>query len=295
MSSEPAAYTLETHTAGDGYRWNYRRYPPAGPARGRVVCVHGIQSHAGWYDHSCRRLAVAGYEVFFLDRRGSGANPEARGDAPGFRRLLDDIAEFLHQQRAESPGLPTVLLAISWGGKPAVALQKRHPGLVDGLTLLCPGFCPVVGPSRRQRLAILLARLTSPRRLFPVPLSDPELFTATPRWQEFIRTDPLSLRQATARFFIESVRLDGYLHWARKHVHIPVLLLLAGRDRIIDNVRTRRFLDHFPTPDKQIIEYPEAHHTLEFEPDPEPFLGDLLRWLDRVTAVTLSAPRGVGQ
>jgi alpha-beta hydrolase superfamily lysophospholipase len=281
MSPSTAAWTLETCTAGDGYRWHYRRYAPAGPARGRVVFLHGIQSHAGWYEHSCRRLAAACFAVSFLDRRGAGANPEARGDTPGFRRLLDDVAEFLRAPRPEEAGLPVIVAAISWGGKPAVALLKRHPGLVDGLALLCPGFCPVVGPPLGQRLAILGARLVAPRRLFPIPLSDPELFTATPRWQEFIRNDPLSLRRATARFLVESVRLDAYLRWARRAVRIPVLLLLAGRDRIIDNARTRRFVAHFAAPDKVLLEYPQAHHTLEFEPDPEPFLGDLLGWLDR--------------
>jgi alpha-beta hydrolase superfamily lysophospholipase len=181
MQPATHSHTLETHVAGDGYRWHYRRYSPPGSARARVVCIHGIQSHAGWYEHSCRRLAAAGYAVSFLDRRGAGANPEGRGDTPGFRRLLDDLAEFLRAPPSDEAGLPTFLLAISWGGKPAVALQKRHPGLVDGLALLCPGFCPIVGPGRRERLAILWARLTSPSRLFPIPLSDPQLFTATPR------------------------------------------------------------------------------------------------------------------
>jgi spermidine synthase len=33
--------------------------------------------------------------VFFLDRRGSGLNKPARGDTPTFRRLIDDLGEFL--------------------------------------------------------------------------------------------------------------------------------------------------------------------------------------------------------
>src|SRR4051812_39594292 len=110
------AFTLETHTAGDGYRWHYRRYPASVPERGRVVCLHGIQSHAGWYDATCHRLAAAGYTVAFLDRRGSGMNEQARGDALSFRRLLDDIGEFLRAQPAVA-GQPVFLLAISWGGK----------------------------------------------------------------------------------------------------------------------------------------------------------------------------------
>jgi alpha-beta hydrolase superfamily lysophospholipase len=277
-----ASPLVQTYVTGDGYRCHYRQYQPAGPPRAHVVCIHGIQSHGGWYTHSCRRLAEAGYAVSFLDRRGSGLNEEARGDTPGFRRLLHDLADFLRPLR-QPGGLPVFLVAISWGGKPAVALQRRHPGLVDGLALLCPGFRPLVKPSRKERLGILWSRLTAPSRLFPIPLNDPELFTATPRWQEFIRTDPLSLRRATARFLIESVRLDFYVRWAARAVNVPVVLFLAENDRIIDNRRTRAFVERFPTSDREVHEYPGAGHTLEFEPDPEVFLADLLRWLARQT------------
>jgi alpha-beta hydrolase superfamily lysophospholipase len=190
-------------------------------------------------------------------------------------------------------------VGISWGGKLAVALQRRHPGLVDGLCLLCPGFFARVRPPLRQRLAILWARLRAPRRLFPIPLNDPELFTATPRWQRYLAEDPHRLREATARLLIESVRLDGYLRVVPRHVRVPVLLLLAEHDRIIDNRRTRRFVEGFATTDKEIIEYSGAHHTLEFEPDPEQFLTDLRDWLDRPCTVAtrerdVSAPESGG-
>jgi alpha-beta hydrolase superfamily lysophospholipase len=280
-----------THTASDGYAWKYRQYEPPGAAHAHAVCVHGIQSHGGWYDHSCRRLAEAGFAVSFLDRRGSGLNEQDRGDAPSFRRLVDDIAEFLSAARsaereARSAGmgaprsaLPVFLLAISWGGKLAAALLRRRPGLVDGLALLCPGFRAIVRPPLRERLSIAWSYLVAPRRLFPVPLNDPELFTSSPEWRQFLRDDPLSVRQATARFLAHSVRLDGYLRFVPRHVTVPVLLMLAGRDRIIDNARTRRFVESFASPDRTVIEYPEAHHTLEFEPRPHRYLDDLIAWL----------------
>jgi alpha-beta hydrolase superfamily lysophospholipase len=278
-----SAYTVESFTTGDGYRCQYRRYAPAGEPRAEVVCIHGIQSHAGWYEYSCTRLAQAGFAVSFLDRRGSGINQEARGDTPGFRRLLDDLADFLRplREQAKGRGLPVFLVAISWGGKLATALQRRHPGLVDGLALLCPGFYAKVRPPFLQRLRILWSRLFGPRRLFPVPLSDPELFTANPRWQQFLRDDPLSLRQATARLLLESARLDMYLRFVRKYVTVPLLLLLAGKDRIIRNEPTRRYVERLPSADSEVIEYPEAHHTLEFEPDPDRFINDLIGWLER--------------
>jgi alpha-beta hydrolase superfamily lysophospholipase len=244
-----------------------------------VVCLHGIQSHGGWYEGSCQRLRDAGCDVFFLDRRGSGLNSEARGDTPNFRRLLDDVGEFL--QTLRGPGRPPLfVLAISWGGKLAAGLGQRFPGLVDGLNLQAPGFCPQVKPSANERLQIARAALSSPEMLFPIPLNDPALFTGSIEAQKFIAQDPLALHQATARFLYQSARLEFYLRRAARKTRIPVLLQLAGHDRIIDNQRTRRFVARFGNRYQRVIEYPDAHHTLEFEPPPQPHFSDLCEWID---------------
>ena len=277
---EPGHPTLHTATASDGYRWHYRRYAPPGDPVGRVVFLHGIQSHGGWYPRSCSQIAAAGHEVFFLDRRGCGLNPEARGDIPSFRRVLDDIAEFV---RTLPTNRPRIMGAISWGGKLGVGFQYRHPGLVDGLALLCPGFFPVIRPGFFTRMRIGRCALTSPTRKFPIPLNDPALFTESESAREFLRTDPLALHEATARMLFQSNALDLYLRRAWKHVTVPTLLLLAEHDRIIDNAKTRRYEGRFPGP-KQVIEYPGAHHTLEFEPEGHPFVKDLLTWMGGIPA-----------
>lgn len=268
------AFTLGTFPLSDGYGCKYRLYAPRAPRRGLVVYLHGIQSHGGWYVGSCEYLANEGWEVLFLDRRGSGLNEQDRGDAPSYRRLVDDVAEVV-ASRAERPHL----VAVSWGGKLAVALEMMYPGLTAGVALVTPGLCPKVRPAFGQRLRIALARLVRPSRMFDIPLGDPELFTATPRGQAFIRDDPLSLRRATARFLVSSALLDRALRAAPEAVRARALLMLAGRDRIIDNGRTRAYFARFASAQTQVIEYPEASHTLELEPDPTPVFADLARWL----------------
>ncbi len=283
MLDEPGQPVLDTFTASDGYRWHFRKFSPHEPAaqaRGRIIFLHGIQSHGGWYTRSCAEIAKAGYEVYFLDRRGSGLNREERGDAPGFRRLLDDIAEFIRALPGD--GLPKILAAISWGGKLGVALQYRHPGLVGGLALLCPGLFAKVSPPFVTRMRIGGARLIRPTRQFAIPLNDPKLFTASPKWQRYIAEEPLGLRTATARLLFASLGLDVYLRRAWKLVTLPVLLMLTEKDQIIDNVRVRRYVEQLPAREKQIIEYANAHHTLEFEPEGHHFVGDLLKWFDGI-------------
>ena len=273
-----AVGTVRAFRASDGYTFYYRHFAPPGVPRARLVFLHGIRSHGGWYTRSCAAFASAGFDVYFLDRRGAGLNSARRGDSPEFRRLLDDVAEFVQSLRTERGWLPVFACGISWGGKLAVGLPYRKPGLVDGLVLLCPGLVPKVAPPFLRRMRIALARVLRPDRLFEIPLNEPELFTASPEWQQFIDADPFGVRLATARFLFSSFSLDIYLRRAAKRVTVPTLLMLAEHDRIIDNARTRAFVGRFPGP-RTIIEYPGAHHTLEFEPPDHPWIGEVVNWV----------------
>jgi alpha-beta hydrolase superfamily lysophospholipase len=273
--------TIASWTTSDGYEGYYRWYAPTAAPKGIIVCLHGIQSHGGWYEYSCGKLAEAGYVVAFLDRRGSGLNFSHRGDVPSFYRLFEDVVEFIRHLKQRWPNLPVALAAVSWGGKLAVGLCRYRPQLFQAMMLLCPGFFPQVGVPPHTKLRIGLARLLRPSRFFEIPLNEPALFTASWTERQFLRHDPLALHYATARFLVESVRLDRYIRSGSSTVTMPVLLMLAGQDQIIRNAPTRAFIESFATKEKTILEYPEAHHTLEFEENRDQFIRDQIDWLSQ--------------
>ncbi len=62
---------------------------------------------------------------------------------------------------------------------------------------------------------------------------------------------------------------------------MPVLLLQAGQDRIVDPEETLILVQSWRTPDLTSDAIPGAHHTLEFEPDPDPHREKILAWLQR--------------
>ena len=76
------------------------------------------------------------------------------------------------------------------------------------LVLICPGLHPRVGVSGKERFQIAWAFFTNRRKTFPIPLSDPALFTANPEGQAFIAADSFSLREATAGLLAASFFLD---------------------------------------------------------------------------------------
>lgn len=278
-----------TYVASDGYELRYRHWPTDQQLpRAMIVGVHGIQSHSGWYAYSCSRLAEAGYDTYFLDRRGSGLNSERRGFAVHEDRLVNDVAQFLsglryEQQRRGIP-CPIVLMGVSWGGKLAATVGCRRPDLLDSLALLYPGICPKFQPSLWQRYKLWMAVQKDWGRFhIPIPLNEPELFTDEPRWQEYIRQDQLALREVTVSFMAANLRMSKYLRQHLPEIAKPILLMQSGRDQIIDNAATNRLFAKLTQAEITRIEYPEARHTLEFEPKPDMFIDDLLEWLAGVT------------
>ncbi len=270
--------------ASDGYRIKYRYYPCERTRKGLVISLHGIQSHSGWYDYSSRLLSQAGYDVYFLDRRGSGLNSAQRGHAINAERLIQDVLQFLFDIRSENQveenPIPVYLSGLSWGGKLATVVASRVQNLIDGLILLYPGICAKVRPKLIQKILLKLAQGNRYQfRKAEIPLGDPALFTNERNWQEWIQDDYMSLREATVSFYQSSLQLDALVKQVPEQIVKPVLVMLAGQDRIIDNSQTKLYFHRMGTHQKKLIEYPDAAHTLEFEPDRDSIFQELLDWM----------------
>jgi pimeloyl-ACP methyl ester carboxylesterase len=137
------------------------------------------------------------------------------------------------------------LVGLSWGGKLAVASALDQPDGFRALVLVTPGLVPRVGYSLPERIGIALALVLGGRARFHVPI-EPEMFTRTPPFLDYIVNDPLRLQRVSARFLLASHRLDRWIRSSVQELSVPVLLFLAGHDRIVDNERTRALLERLP-------------------------------------------------
>jgi len=266
--------TREIITLPDGYEASVYIHAPSRetPEAGAVIYFHGIQSHAGWYYGSSIALADAGYTVYQVNRRGSGDNMVDRGHADSSTQLLEDI-DAAGRFVADRSGGELHYLGVSWGGKLLAAYAtwgaRKGPGIAS-LTLLAPGIVAKISPGFFKKLGIAASILFNPRKEFEIPLSDPALFTDTPAMQEYLRNDRNTLHKATAKLMLVSRTLDDRIKKVpRDSLNVPVTLVLASKDRIIDNEKTIETVkriagEHLHT------ETLEGCHTLEFEEDPSP-------------------------
>ena len=285
MSCHAGSFAPELihHVAADGYRCQVRRWQPP-QATARIVLIHGLMSHGGWYLRGCRHLARAGFEVHALDRRGSGLNVAQRGDVPSWDVWMTDVMEYLTSLPATRAN---IVLGVCWGAKLALALAIHWPEHIAAVGLLCPGLFAQRTPGNLKYLGIHAAAAMGLQSMqVPIPLQDPALFTSTPRWKSYIRTDPFTLRKVTLRAALADRQMTRMVIQSPRAVRQPVFLALSGRDRITANQRTLDYFHRLGTPDRTLREYPRAAHTIEFEHDPVPFLNDVAAWAKKVAAAS---------
>jgi alpha-beta hydrolase superfamily lysophospholipase len=277
-----STYEEMTIRLPDGYQ-AYARLSVADEPRGAVLYLHGIQSHCGWYENSARALQQAGFTVLQPDRRGSGRNDKDRGHADSSEQLIADAAACV-RELSERTGFNKVHLAgVSWGGKLIVALHITQPETTASLAMITPGLYPVVGVSKTDMFRIGMSMVTAPHRLYDIPLNDPGLFTQVEERVAFLTRDDLQIHQATAGFYLASRRMDKTVAKLASSPKVPIHLMLAGDERIIDNDKTAAFVRDLHWPGTTITTYANSRHTLEFDPDRETFINDLVTWTESVT------------
>ncbi len=270
----------ETYRGADGKEMGYIAYRHSAPAaRTALVYLHGIASHAGWFDNAAGMLFHKGYDVFCLDRRGSGVNRENRGFLSGhidrYETLIQDVRSFYELIKQEYDHF--FLIGLSWGGKLAMAYSLVYPRDFDGLVLVTPGFRAKADVSLWIKIKVLLSSWFSPRSPFDLPMKA-EMFTRTPQHVQYLRNDPLRIKQATAAFLMQSRKLDRYIDARIVEGALPVLLFLAGKDQIIDNEGVARLLKRMGHNDMRTITYNDQVHSIQFDA-PERMVEDIDEWL----------------
>lgn len=155
---------LQSYTARDGSKLQYRHYESSSETNTVVILIHG----SGW--HSMQFLSIASHisdqgiaHVITPDLRGHGFNPERRGDIDYIGQLEDDLADLISVLRKDYPNAQMVLGGHSSGGGLAVRFAgSDYNTLIDAYILLAPFLkynAPTAKPNSGDWAQPLTARI----------------------------------------------------------------------------------------------------------------------------------------
>ena len=298
MGIQAAGGTVHWLDTPDGLRLRAAHWParPPGEPRGTVLLLNGRTEFIEKYLEPVRELVSRGFAVWTLDWRGQGLSSRLLPDpVPGhavrFTDYLDDLDLLL--DRLVLPGLatsgpggrPLVLVAHSLGGHLGAHLLARRSRLFARAVLVAP----MVDFRRKWGLTRGAVRLLSRAgclvpsvagrpgpgtpRLPPLdrPFEGNPLTGCRDRYAEdvaWMRDHPeLQVGGATWGWLRAASASVAALDRpaVAKAITLPVLVLLAGDDRLVDNHATRRFVARLPQ--GTLAEFTGARHELLREHD----------------------------
>jgi alpha-beta hydrolase superfamily lysophospholipase len=259
-----------------------------GEARATLLCLHGVQTHAAWFAPLARELTRGGFNVIAVDRRGSGVNaaaPFVRGHTKGSQELLDDLQK--QMRVAKMMGPPVYLLGTSWGSNlAAVYVLRDLAPQADGLILLVPatrsrfehwfskplaGLISFLFPKLTAKLPFQAVHYQAgeqqppPQDLDQPPLKKPKDGTpwrASADLADQLKEDEKSgllLTRPTYRLLYTGLALASEWKSSSKQLTIPGLVILAGRDQIMDNAAAWRAVSQHSSKAK-LVSLEDAGH-----------------------------------
>lgn len=274
-----------TPAAGIGYvegvgrlRLHYRAWEVDEPAAA-ILLVHGLFEHGGRYREVGEFMATAGFSTFALDLRGHGASEGRRGHVPRFEILLQDLDRFRREvQGLIPPGTPLFLLGHALGGLVALRYLEEYDAPVAGAVITSPCFGTAV---QVPRWKVLLATvLDRPLPAFPLRFRfDTAALTTDPERASDYQDDPAIHATFTPRMFTATSSAIPRALQRGDRVDVPVRVMFAARDSVIDTDRSLAFARALPAHLFSIRVLEGFHHELLHDRERGAVLAEIRDWV----------------
>lgn len=236
--------------------------------RGVIVVVHGAGEHHARYEWLARKWNEHGFEVIMGDLPGQGKTRGRRGHIQSFNQYLDTVEEWLAEARTKE--LPIILFGHSMGGLIVIrTLMERSRGLIQGVILSSPCLGLSQPPAKSKELATKLIHRIAPTLSANSGIRS-EQVTRNEKIREAYLKDELRVTKVSARWYQELAKAMRLAHrYPEKFPNVPLLVLQAGEDLLVNKFEVRNWFDHLSITEKYYKEWDGLYHEVLNEPERE--------------------------
>lgn len=279
LSSLPREFPEQRQYHGsDGSLQAFTGYRQGGKQRVALIYLHGLEGHAGWGRALSEKLVERGYDVFALDRRGSGYSSKSSRTVNGrpvqFEDYVSDIHSFLKPLKSYYKSV--YIVGYDWGSRLALAYGIAYQSQSNGLVLISPRLIkPGVGLTQKVKS---MAGMSAVTERDVAAEFDPELQVTSKEIQSALAEDKSRIRKLDEDFLKESLRMGDFVKKYIKRIVQPVQLFLARPDPLVDSDKLIILLEKGSQPQLDIQYVDGAKHALQIE-TPDRLARDIHHWI----------------
>ena len=262
-----------------GMRLAFRAYPAQRP-HASVLVSHGFAEHSGWWHHVALAFQARGISAFLFDHFHHGLSAGRAADVPHYDVLTAGIRCALERGvLPRSPGIPVVLLGHSNGGCASLFGLPEFADRIQGLVLSSPLIRMLWVSQWLGPLPAFVISRIDPGAYWPLKLMPEALTSNAEVWPQYA-ADPLRFHKISARFYF-AMRSACATVAARTDLRgLPLLLLSAGEERIVNLGAMRDWYGRLRADDKTHLIHLGRRHELFNEVDLERTVDEAVAWMD---------------
>ncbi|HKP93329.1 MAG TPA: bifunctional alpha/beta hydrolase/class I SAM-dependent methyltransferase, partial [Chthoniobacterales bacterium] len=254
-----------TMASWDGARLFYRAWLPQPNCEKALLLFHRGHEHSGRWGEVVDRLALDDVAVFAWDARGHGHSEGERGAANNFGTLVKDVDAFAQHVR-DQHGFAfenTIVLAHSVGAVTVAAWVHDYAPPIRAMILATPAFrvrlyVPFAIPSLRLKEKFFKSGSVK-------SYVKARMLTHDAEQAAKYDADPLIFRQIAVNVLLGLHDAGTRLLADAGAIHVPTLMLSAGRDWVVSLQAQRQFFDRLSSPVKRMHVFPAAFHAIFHE------------------------------
>ncbi len=249
----------------DGAQLFYRAWIPWRRTEKTLLLFHRGHEHSGRWEEFVQLLGLDDVAVFAWDARGHGRSAGERGGAANFGTLVKDVDAFVRHVR-DQHGFALenmIVLAHSVGAVVVAAWVHDYAPPIRAMILATPAFrvrlyVPLAIPALRLR-----QKFIGPGHVKSYVKA--KMLTHDPEQASLYDADPLIFRQIAVNVLIALHDAGTRLLADAGAIHLPTLMLSAGRDWVVSLKAQREFFNGLSSPLKRMHVFPAAYHALFHE------------------------------
>ncbi len=258
----------QTMTSWDGTELFYRAWLPNGKkAEKALLLFHRGHEHSGRWQETVDALGLDDVAVFAWDARGHGRSPGERGAARDLADVIKDVDTFVRHvaERYDFSLENMIVLAHSLAAVTVSAWVHDYAPPICALILATAAFevrlyFPLAIPALRlQQKVIGAGKVTSYVRA--------TMLTHDPVEAARYESDPLIFRKVAINLLLDLHDTAQRLLADAGAMHVPTLVLAAGRDWVVSLKAQRQFFDRLSSPVKRMHVFPAMYHAIFHEQD----------------------------
>ncbi|KKN52549.1 hypothetical protein LCGC14_0611580 [marine sediment metagenome] len=262
----------------------YQKWTPdSGRFKAIVIGIHGWGTHSDRMEIPAIYFVKHDYALYSFDLRGHWRNA---GELPGHIDSMDhiqkDIVLFKDFILKEVDQKKVFLMGHSFGGLVSIIFAINHPA-ISGVLI----SSPLLGMFKKLSIGKKVIKTVSktisklaPTKILNNIIDQNQLTSDLKILRKHIsdnnRTNVISAKSAS--------EIDKFSKWAMdnaRNLSCPILVMQAGKDKIVDRQKTKEFFGQVKSKDKKYKEYEGFLHELWNEKGRAQVFQDMYIWLEK--------------